>query len=80
MEASVLGSFRVVRLHCTVVIVAEVTIINRGVVCIHRASQGWLLLVGRILRAGSPQMLFQFIRVGVDRARHLAVASELFIA
>ncbi len=76
----VVGSLHVIRLHHTAVIVAEVAIVDCGMVCIHRALQGQLLLVGRVLGVVGPCVLHRFIQEGVDRARYIAVAPGLCIA
>ncbi len=80
VKALVVGSLRVVQLHQTAVVVAEIVIINCGVVCIHHASRGQLLLVGQALGAVGPRVLCCFVQEGVDGARHLAVALGLFTA
>jgi hypothetical protein len=80
VEDLVVGSLRVVQLHWTAVVAAEIAIINCSMVCINSALWGRLLLVGRVLRAVGPRVLCQFVREGVDRAQHLAIALGLFIA
>ncbi len=80
VKALVVGSLCAVQLHCTAVIVAEVAIVNCGVVCIHCALQGRLLLVCWFLRAVGPRVLCRFIREGMERAWYLAIAPGLFIA
>ncbi len=80
VKVLVVSSLHAVRLHYTAVVVAEVAIIDCGVVCVQRALQGPLLLVGRVLGAVGPRVLRQFVWEGVDRAQHLAITPGLFIA
>jgi hypothetical protein len=81
VKASVVGSLRrVVQLHWTVVIIAEIAIVDHCVVCINRILWGQLLLVGRVLGTVGPWVLCWFVREGVDGAGYLAVALGLFIA
>ncbi len=61
-------------------IIAKVAIVNCGVACIHRALQGWLLLIDQVLQALSPLMPCQFVWEGVDGARYLAVAPMILVA
>ncbi len=75
-----IGSFRVVQLHQTAVVIAMIAIVDCSMVCIDHALRGLLLLVGQILGAVGPQVLRRFVREGVDGARHLAVALGLFKA
>ncbi len=62
------------------VVIAEVAIVDCHVVCIDRALQGLLLLVGRVLRAVGLQVLCRFVWEGMGGAWYLAVALGLFIA
>ena len=57
VEALVIGNLRVVKLHWTVVVIAEIVTVNCSIVCVNRALRGWLLLVGRILRNFGLQVL-----------------------
>jgi hypothetical protein len=70
----------VVKLNWTVVIVAEVAIVNGSVMCADRALGGLLPLVGRVLGAVGPQVLCWFIQEGMDGAWYLAIAPGILMA
>ncbi len=76
----VVGSLRVVRLHRTAVVIAEIAIVNCSMVCVDCASRGLLPLVGQILKAVGQQVLHQFVQEGVDGSQYIAAALGLFIA
>ncbi len=80
VEALVVGSLHAIRLYCTVVIVAEVAIVDCSVVCVHHALRGRLLLIGKVLGAIGPPVPCRFIWEEVDGAQYLVVAPGLFIA
>ena len=76
----VVNSLSVVRLHRTLVVIAEITIVNGSMMCTDRASWGLLPLIGRVLGAVGPRVLCWYVREGMDGARYLAIALRLLIA
>ncbi len=80
VEALVIISPSVVQLHQTVVVIAEITIVDSSVMCADRALRGLLPLVGRVLGAVGPRVLCRFVREGMDGARYFAIALGLLIA
>jgi hypothetical protein len=80
VEALVVDTLHVVRLHRTAVDVAEVAIVNGSAMCTDCASRRLLPLVGWVLGAVRPRVLCRFIWEGMDGSGYLAIAPGLLMA